>query len=144
MLLVLAVDVSRSVTEPKFRLQREGTAAAITDPDVVKAITSGPNRRIAVCFVEWATVGMQTVVVDWTVIDGTAAARNFGDKLIEAPRSFAGSTSISGAIDFSVRQLERAPLHVGAARHRHLRRRQQQLRPLGHRRPRRGASPRAS
>jgi hypothetical protein len=109
LLLVLAVDVSRSVTEPKFRLQREGTAAALTDPAVVKAITSGPNRRIAVCLVEWATVGMQIVVVDWTVIDGADAARNFGDKLIEAPRSFAGSTAISGAIDFSVRQLERAP-----------------------------------
>jgi hypothetical protein len=109
MLLVLAVDVSRSVTEPKFRLQREGTAAALTDPAVVKAITSGPNRRIAVCLIEWATVGMQTVVVDWTVIDGAAAAHGFGDKLVEAPRSFAGSTAIGGAIDYSVRQLERAP-----------------------------------
>jgi hypothetical protein len=109
MLLVLAVDVSRSVTEPKFRLQREGAAAAITHPDVLKAITSGPNRRIAVCLVEWATVGQQTVVVDWTVIDGAGAARGFGDKLVEAPRSFSGSTAISGAIDFSVHQLERAP-----------------------------------
>ena len=60
MLLVLAADVSRSVTEPKFKLQREGAAAAISHPDVVKAITSGPNRRIAVCFVEWATVGSRT------------------------------------------------------------------------------------
>ena len=109
MLLVLAVDVSRSVTEPKFKLQREGTAAALTDPAVVKAIISGPNRRIAVCVVEWATVGMQTVVVDWTVIDGAAAAHSFGDKLTETPRSFAGSTAIGGAIDYSVRQLERAP-----------------------------------
>jgi hypothetical protein len=109
MLLVLAVDVSRSVTEPKFRLQREGAAAAITHPDVVRAITSGPNRRIAVCLVEWATVGQQNVVVDWTVIGGGGDARGFGDRLIEAPRSFVGSTSISNAIDFSVRQLERAP-----------------------------------
>jgi hypothetical protein len=109
MLLVLAADVSRSVTEPKFRLQREGAAAAITHPDVLKAITSGPNRRIAVCFVEWATAGQQSVIVDWTTIESAAAARSFGDKLIEAPRSFAGSTSISGAIDFSVAQLERAP-----------------------------------
>jgi len=109
MLLVLAADVSRSVTEPKFRLQREGAAAAISNPDVVKAMTSGPNRRIAVCFVEWATVGQQAVVVDWTVIESEAAARRFGDRLVEAPRSFIGSTSISSAIDFSVRQLERAP-----------------------------------
>ena len=109
MLLVLAADVSRSVTEPKFKLQREGAAAAITHPDVVKAITFGPNRRIAVCFLEWATVGMQNIVVDWTVIGDSGSARSFGDRLVEAPRSFLGSTSISGAIDFSVAQLERAP-----------------------------------
>ena len=109
LLLVLAADVSRSVTEPKFKLQREGAAAAITHPDVVTAITSGPNRRIAVCFVEWATAGQQNIVIDWTVIDDGEAARSFGDKLVELPRSFAGSTSISHAIDFSVIQLERAP-----------------------------------
>ena len=109
MLLVLAADVSRSVTEPKLRLQREGAAAAITHPDVVRAITSGPNRRIAVCFVEWATDDQQAVVVDWTTIDSAAAARHFGDRMVEAPRSFMGRTSISAAIDFSVRQLERAP-----------------------------------
>jgi hypothetical protein len=109
MLLVLAADVSRSVTEPKFKLQREGAAAAISHPEVVKAITSGTNRRIAVCFVEWAATGMQNIVIDWTVIASGADARGFGDKLVEAPRSFVGSTSISDAIDFSVRQLERAP-----------------------------------
>jgi hypothetical protein len=108
-LLVLAADVSRSVNEAKFKLQREGAAAAITDPDVVRAITSGPNRRIAVCFVEWATAGMTNVVVDWAVIDGGDSARRFSDKLVETPRSFAGSTAISAGIDFSVAQLERAP-----------------------------------
>ena len=101
LLLVLAADVSRSVTEPKFKLQREGAAAAITHPDVVKAITSGPNRRIAVCFVEWATAGQQNVVIDWTVIADDESARSFGGKLVELPRSFAGSTSISHAIDFA-------------------------------------------
>jgi Protein of unknown function (DUF1194) len=109
MLLVLAADVSRSVTEAKFRLQREGAAAAISHPEVIKAITSGQNRRIAVCFVEWATTGQQNVVGDWTMVGSDADARSFGDRLIEAPRSFVGSTSISGAIDFAVRQLEGAP-----------------------------------
>jgi hypothetical protein len=109
LLLVLAADVSRSVTEAKFKLQREGAAAAISDPDVVNAIASGPNRRIAICFVEWATAGMTNVVIDWTLIRDGDSARRFGDKLVETPRSFAGSTSISAAIDFSVSQLERAP-----------------------------------
>src|SRR5215831_4832731 len=87
MLLVLAADVSRSVTEPKFKLQREGAAAAITHPDVVRGMTGGPHRRIAVCFVEWATVGQQVVVVDWTVIGGEADARAFAGRLVEVPRS---------------------------------------------------------
>lgn len=109
LLLVLAADVSRSVTEAKFRLQREGAAAAITHPEVVRAMTSGQHRRIAVCFVEWATAGQQAVVVDWTLIGDADGARNFGGRLVEAPRSFMGSTSISTAIDFSVAQLGRAP-----------------------------------
>ncbi len=109
MLLVLAADVSRSVNEAKFKLQREGAAAAITHPDVVRAITSGTHRRIAVCFLEWATAGQHAVVIDWAMIDGEGAARRFGDRLVEMPRSFSGSTSISSAIDFSVAQLDRAP-----------------------------------
>jgi hypothetical protein len=112
LLLVLAADVSRSVTEPKFKLQREGAAAAITHPEVVRAIASGPNRRIAVCFLEWATAGQQNVVVDWTVIADAESARGFGGKLVELPRSFSGSTAISHAIDFAVIQLERAPFRA--------------------------------
>jgi hypothetical protein len=52
---------------------------------------------------------MRAVVVDWTVVSDAASARSFGDRLEEAPRSFAGSTSISDAIDFSVSHLERSP-----------------------------------
>ncbi|MFL6798913.1 MAG: DUF1194 domain-containing protein [Xanthobacteraceae bacterium] len=110
LLLVLASDVSRSVDHPKFLLQREGYAAAISDPQVLEAIKSGPNQRIAVCFVEWSGFGAQRLVIDWTMIDGPGPARKFGDQLLELPRSFADRTSISGGIEFAVAQLERAPL----------------------------------
>ena len=36
LLLVLAADVSRSVDQPKFQLQRDGYAAAINDPRVIE------------------------------------------------------------------------------------------------------------
>ena len=48
LLLVFAADVSRSIDQPKFQLQREGYAAAIADKRVLEAITAGRNRRIAV------------------------------------------------------------------------------------------------
>ena len=41
LLLALAADVSRSVDQQKFNLQRKGYAAAITNPRVIEAIRSG-------------------------------------------------------------------------------------------------------
>jgi len=115
LLLVLAADVSRSVDQQKFRLQREGYAAAMADPRVIEAIRSGPYGRITVSFVEWSGLEAQKTVIDWTVISDVASAHTFGDRVREAPRSFADRTSISGAIDFAVRQFERAG--SDAARH---------------------------
>src|SRR5437588_6280142 len=109
LLLVLAADVSRSVDHPKFLLQREGYAAAISDPHVIDAVRSGPHQRIALCFVEWSGFGAQKLVIDWTIVDGQDAARKFGDQLLELPRSFADRTSISGGIEFAAAQLDRAP-----------------------------------
>jgi uncharacterized protein DUF1194 len=109
LLLVLAVDVSRSIDATKFQLQREGYAAAVADPRVLEAIRSGRSGRIGLTFVEWSGVGAQKVVIDWTTIGGADAAKGFGDRLIEAPRSFADRTSISGAIEFAMGHLEKAP-----------------------------------
>src|SRR4029077_14403166 len=112
LLLVRSSDVSRSVDHPKFLLQREGYAAAISDPVVMDAIKSGPHQRVAVCFVEWSGFGAQKLVIDWTMIDSPGAARKFGDQLLELPRAFADRTSISGGIEFAATQLERAPFEV--------------------------------
>ncbi len=109
LLLVLAADVSRSVDADKFKLQREGYAAAIANPRVLEIIKSGRNGRIGLLFLEWSGFGNQKVVIDWMLIDGPKAAQAFGDRLLESPRSFADRTSISGGIDFSVAQLARAP-----------------------------------
>ena len=110
LLLVLASDVSRSIDAAKFRLQRDGYIAAISDPRLVEVIRSGPHGSIAICFVEWSGSVEQKVVVDWTLIDSIKAAQDFVSQLAEAPRSFANYTSISGGIDFAMAQLERAPL----------------------------------
>ena len=109
LLLVLASDVSRSVDNAKFKLQREGYAAAISNGRVLDAIAAGRNHRIAVLFMEWSGHGNQKVVIDWTVIDGPKAAQAFADQLLEMPRAFADRTSISGGIDAAVAQFSRAP-----------------------------------
>jgi Protein of unknown function (DUF1194) len=109
LLLILAADVSRSIDAAKFQLQRDGYAAAISDPRVVEAIRSGGNGRIGLTFVEWSGIGAQRVVIDWTAIGDAAAAKDFGDRLVETPRSFADRTSISGAIEFALDRFANAP-----------------------------------
>jgi hypothetical protein len=112
LLLVLAADVSRSIDPQKFQLQRDGYASAISDRRVLDVIRSGPHRRMAVCFVEWSGVGAQKLVIDWTAIQDEASAHLFSSQIVEAQRSFADRTSISGGIDFAMTQFERAPFEA--------------------------------
>ncbi len=104
--LVLAADVSRSITTDEFQLQRQGYASAIASGDVVKAIRAGTHGAVALTFVEWAGATEQQVVVDWQVIDSNESAKNFADALLAAPRAYYGRTSISGALDFAVERLK--------------------------------------
>jgi hypothetical protein len=112
LLLVLASDVSRSVDTRKFQLQREGYAAALSNPRVVEAIRSGPHGRIAICFLEWSGATSQKLVIDWTIVSDAASARKIGDQMLELPRSFADRTSISAGLEFAMSQLEHAPFEA--------------------------------
>ena len=108
LLLVLAADVSRSIDESEFALQRKGYSAAVTDPRVLAAIRGGVTGTIAICFVEWSGAGEQNVVADWTVIHDEEDAGGVAAAILAAPRSFIGRTSISGAIDFAMERFAAA------------------------------------
>ena len=112
LLLALAMDVSRSMEHPKFVLQRQGYAAAVTDPQVLKAIRSGPHQKIALCFIDWSGGAEQRLIIDWNVIDSSESAQRFGDLILAAPRSFNDRTSIGGGITFAAAQIERAPFEA--------------------------------
>jgi hypothetical protein len=99
--LVLAADGSGSIDDAELRLQREGYAAALTNPRVLDAVTSGFLRKIAIAYVEWGAPESQHIIVDWHVIDGPDSARAFANKLVSEPRAAWGYNSISNAIDFA-------------------------------------------
>ena len=109
LLLVLAADVSRSITDEKYELQRKGYAAAMSDPEVLRAIAAGPHHRIAVAFVEWSGAGSQKLVIPWTAVGSEAEARAFGAEVAGASRSFADRTALGSAIDFSAGLFAEAP-----------------------------------
>ncbi|PBB68388.1 hypothetical protein CK228_11225 [Mesorhizobium sp. WSM4312] len=98
--LVLAVDISLSMDEKEFALQRAGYVEALRHPDFIHAIRSGNTGRIAIAYFEWAGTVRDDAVIDWQIIDGAQSANSFADKVAARPfRSFRG-TSISTAIAF--------------------------------------------
>jgi len=99
--VVLAADVSRSIDDDEFALQRRGYADAIQSQQVLDAVSTGPHGAIALAYVEWAGDGEEKVVVDWAVIRNQTDAVAFAAALTAAPRSFVGRTAIGTAIDFS-------------------------------------------
>ena len=103
--LVLVTDVSRSIDDSEFKLEKDGYTGAFTNPRVLEAIRGGPSGRIAVAYVEFASNFEVKTVLDWTVIQDKASAQGFVTRLAAAPRSFWGRTSISAGVDQAVQLL---------------------------------------
>jgi hypothetical protein len=106
---VLAVDVSRSISESDAELQRNGYRTAMTDPQVLAAIGGGPVGAIAVAYVEWAAYERQQLLLPWTRIATASDAAGWGDALAAKPWSSMSWTSLSGALRFSREVLAAAP-----------------------------------
>lgn len=113
--LVLVTDVSRSIDDSEFALEKNGYASAFTNQKVLEAIQGGPAGKIAVAYVEFASSFEVRTVLDWTVIHDEASARAFVDRLAAEPRSFWGRTAISAGVDQAVQLL--AESGMTATRH---------------------------
>lgn len=102
--LVLLADASGSIDASEIAFQRQGYAQAITDPEVLAAITNTAYGSIAVTYVEWAA--NQVVVADWTLIDGPETAAAFAAELLEKPRQAYGRNAIGAALLEGLRLME--------------------------------------
>ena len=111
--VILAADVSRSIDDGEFDLQRKGYAAAVSDPRVLTAIRGRPGAAIGVCFIEWSGDEDQQVVVDWSELRDEEDAGTIAAAILAAPRSFMGRTSISAAIDFAMAQFAKSKWQAG-------------------------------
>lgn len=94
--LVLLADASGSIDQREIDFQRQGYAAAITDPEVLDAIARTAYGSIAVTYVEWAA--NQAVVADWMRIDGPESATLFAAELLNKPRQAFGRNAIGAAL----------------------------------------------
>ena len=114
--LVLAIDASGSVDDDRFELQKRGFAAAFRDPKVLQAIRAGDHKSIAVFMLQWTGPPLQEVMVPWTLVSDERSAAVLAAVIEATPRRLmGGGTSISGAIDYSVKALAASP-YLGTRR----------------------------
>lgn len=100
--LLLAIDVSSSIDPGEYRLQVDGLADALTDPEVIDALVLGQS---AVAVVQWSGVGDQVVVLPWTRMRDYPDVQALSDAARAMERAFVNSdTAIGDAIAFSAGQ----------------------------------------
>ena len=99
LVLALVSDVSRSIDDSEFAMQKDGIRSAFASPQVLAAIRGGPIGAIAVTYIEFAGAAEARSIVGWMVINDEPSARRFADAVSAARRSAYGRTSISSGID---------------------------------------------
>jgi hypothetical protein len=104
--LVLATDVSGSITNNELWLERQGTAAAFLYPDVIRAIENGALGRIAVSMVDFSSPGFGKTVIDWRIIENRQDAADFARAILAIPRTPGNRTSVSNALELGARLIE--------------------------------------
>lgn len=105
--LILLVDVSGSVDDNEYEMQRTGIANAFRDPQVVRAISSQPHSTIAATVVMWSDG--QMVVVPWQLIDGEGAAADFAARIASVRRPYSAGTHLGDALAFAFALMPSCP-----------------------------------
>ncbi len=101
--LVLSIDVSGSIDGGEYRLQTEGLAAALSDPEVAEALVRG---QVALSVVQWSGLDQQAIVLPWQRMLTPEAVTRFASDAAAVDRAFYGSdTAVGEGLRFAAAQL---------------------------------------
>ncbi len=108
--LVLAIDVSTSVDQRDYALQRDGLARALRAPEVISAfLSAGPP--VALAAYEWSGRSNQRIILDWTLIMSSDDIHAAADRIETYVRFRTGyPTSMGRALSFGGDMLAAAPV----------------------------------
>lgn len=105
--LLLSIDVSGSIDPAEYRLQTEGLAEGLADPEVAEALVRG---QVALAVVQWSGVDQQAVVMPWKRMLTEEAVAEFAAETATLRRAFFGSdTAVGEALRFATAQFAAVP-----------------------------------
>jgi hypothetical protein len=106
--LVLAVDVSASVTADTYLLQHDGIARAFASQRLVQAMSALPGG-IEALVLEWSDPDKIAITVGWTRVVGAASAQTFAAAVRATRRTSDGLTAIGPALLAAAEAFDRLP-----------------------------------
>lgn len=107
--LLLALDVSSSVDEGEYALQRRGLAAALTSPKVMAAFLETPSP-VALAAFEWSGRFNQQIILPWTLVTSPADLQTAAGDVVRTERSSKGfQTALGHALGYASRYFGEAP-----------------------------------
>lgn len=105
--LLLAIDVSGSIDGGDYRLQADGLAAALSDPDIIAALV---QDQVALAVVQWSGAAEQALVLPWQRMLDEGDVARFAARAASVPRAFTGSdTAVGEALRFALAQFSAVP-----------------------------------
>ena len=110
--LVLAIDVSESVSSERYLLQHEGIARAFEAPLLVDAIAAVPGG-IEALVLEWSDPDKIAITVGWTRISNRAGAAAFAATVRATQRTSNGLTAIGSALLAAAAAFDHLPEPAG-------------------------------
>lgn len=106
--LILALDMSGSVSQEEFLLQTEGIAGAFEDTEIIRLLTYYGDG-VMVSAMQWAGADFQEVAVGWTIIRSARDAREFARNIRAMKRGAADLTATGSALEYARRLFDEAP-----------------------------------
>ncbi|WP_416513402.1 DUF1194 domain-containing protein [Aliiroseovarius sp. YM-037] len=108
--LALALDVSSSVDEAEYRLQRDGLALALLSEEVQAHLFLSESDWIALAVYEWSGSRQQQIVLDWVAIRSPEVLTDVVEQIATSTRSHDDfPTALGYALGYGATLLERAP-----------------------------------
>jgi len=98
--LALLIDVSGSVDDTEYALQKTGYVNAFNDPSIQAAIAS-LTGGIAVTYIEWSGAAQQAQLVGWTHLTDATSSSAFATAIAGTARAFSGLTAPGSAINYA-------------------------------------------
>ncbi len=105
--LLLAMDVSNSVDPGEYRLQVNGLALALEDPEIVETLV---RDNVMLSVVQWSGIDRQELSIPWTQMLSTFHVQSLANRVRGMERAFVLSeTAPAEALSFALAQFRDVP-----------------------------------